>query len=209
MKATFFGAAILVGLVIFATPTHAQRGYGWSGYGYGPMPFGGYGYGSGFSFSLGRGAYAPYYSPYNYGYGPYGYGSNPALGYPGGGYSYPYLTPRYDDYYSRSRYYIPSYSMQVPIARIATTSVPPDQVRLQIILPQADAELTFNGNKEPGAGKVRIFQPAGLEPGYIYSYKIGASWEQNGQPVLDERNIDLAPGSVMTVDFTKPAVEKN
>ena len=54
-----------------------------------------------------------------------------------------------------------------------------------------------------GSGQKRIFTSPALESGYSYSYRVTASWMDNGQEVRLERVVPVAPGRISNVDFTR------
>lgn len=139
-------------------------------------------------------------SPRFYGSG-YGYGSYPRYGY-SSGYGY-------DPYYSSGSYYGPynygsptSYATQPgPVQSPAGAN----QAQLQVILPDANAEVALNGEKIPSSGRDRTFVSPPLQAGQQYSYTVTASWTQAGRPVSDTRTVAVTPGRVIVVDFTRPA----
>jgi len=82
-----------------------------------------------------------------------------------------------------------------------------NQARVQLILPDKDAQVTVEGAKTASLGKTRYFESPPLEQGYKYSYKVAATWMKDGQPVTDVRTVPIFPGRISVVDFTRPPSE--
>lgn len=161
-----------------------------------PGNYYGHNRGSYFSLSLyggglyGGGLYGGgwYGSPF-YGYSPYrAYGSG-----------YFYSSP--DVYYSTSP---PVIYQPAPAAPAALTA---DQARVQVIVADPEAQIVVEGAKTLSLGRTRYFDSPSLEPGYKYSYKVVATWTQDGRPVSDVRVVTVLPGRVSVVDFTQPSSE--
>jgi uncharacterized protein (TIGR03000 family) len=143
----------------------------------------------------------------------------------GWGWCYPrYRYVAYDPYY----YYHPSYVYGAPRDYSATpyyegratpaeprsgSAVPPPpraastgtSARIEVRVPDADAEVTFDGRKTSAVGHTRLLETPDLEPGESYSARVVARWQQDGRPIIDERKIDLTAGGSVVVDFTRPA----
>jgi uncharacterized protein (TIGR03000 family) len=94
-----------------------------------------------------------------------------------------------------------------PEAAPAALGLPSNRARVQVVLPDPEASVLFDGNKTSSLGRVRLFDPPELQPGVVYTYKITATWMQGGQPVTDVRNVSVTGGQVTLVNFTRPAVE--
>lgn len=156
------------------------RGYGYGGYydgyGYGRGYYDGYGYGRGYGY--GYPGYSSYYYP-SYSYGP-GYN----YGYWNGGYGY---APSYGGGYG------PSYAM--PTQQDSSTAT------VQVKLPDANAEVWFDGQKTRQNGSTRTFTTPPLDG--QYQYQISAAWHQDGRLVTQERTVSVKPGANVTVDFTQ------
>lgn len=108
--------------------------------------------------------------------------------YSGYGYGYPY---------SYAPVYRPS-----PAAAAAPLS---NTAWVQVILPDADGEVWFNGSKTGQAGTTRFFESTPLEPGRSYTYKVTAAWHRNGELVTAERSVGVTSGNSTVVDFTRPS----
>jgi uncharacterized protein (TIGR03000 family) len=131
-----------------------------------------------------------YFSPYRSLYGAYG-GYNGLYGAASGFGSY--FAP-----------YIPEDPNLAP-----PTAPPPASgtAQIQVLLPDADGEVWFDGRKTRQLGNTRLFATPQLEPGKAYSYQVSAAWHQNGKLVGDERTIEVAAGRTVIVDFSRPAPE--
>jgi uncharacterized protein (TIGR03000 family) len=77
--------------------------------------------------------------------------------------------------------------------------------RIVVRLP-ADAQLWVDDYQSTQTGPVRqLNTPASLEPGKTYHYTLKAQWNQNGQPVTQERAVSFQAGQSVDVDFNQPA----
>jgi uncharacterized protein (TIGR03000 family) len=77
--------------------------------------------------------------------------------------------------------------------------------RIVVRLP-ADAQLWVDDYQSNQTGPVRqLNTPASLEPGRAYHYTLKAQWNQNGQPVTQERTVSFQAGQSVDVDFNQPA----
>jgi len=161
-----------------------RGGYGGGGYGRG-----GYGYG-GFGLGLGLG--------YGFGYGGLGYGGYP---YYGGGYS--------DGGNSYNSYYPPTTSdpSAAPAYANQQPATPPTDAHIEVIVPDAQAKVWFDGSLTQQTGTQRIFTTPSLGTTGVYRYTLRASWSQNGQPVTQDRTIAVTPGRTTLVDFSQPVRE--
>jgi uncharacterized protein (TIGR03000 family) len=73
---------------------------------------------------------------------------------------------------------------------------------VEVKVPQADAELWFQGVKTNRTGKVREFASPALDRGTTYSYQVRARWMDNGEPVERTRSVTVRAGERVRVDFT-------
>jgi uncharacterized protein (TIGR03000 family) len=136
------------------------------------------------------GFYPGYASPYWYNYGP-------------GNYDYGYAAPS-------AVYVNPSYSNPGYLnPNDAVPSMPSaaglnNTAEIDVTLPRADAKVWVDGTPmTEGTGAQRAFVSPTLEAGYSYSYRVTASWMENGQEVRVERRVPVSPGRVSIMDFTK------
>ena len=202
MYKTFLLASALAGALIFAQPAAAQHGHGGPGHGHGGHGghYGGHGghYGGHFG-HYGHGLVDHFLGHHQHGYyyPSYGYGSYYASP------NYSYSSPGYYNYPSTNYQYYPPTSG----APIVQPQVSSDQAQIQVVLPNPDAEVTFDGAKTTSVGRVRLFHTSSLDPNGSYSYRIGASWMQDGRPITDARVVSVAPGRTVVVDFTQPVTE--
>jgi uncharacterized protein (TIGR03000 family) len=159
----------------------------------------------------GRGGYGPGYYDRGYGYG-YGYGyGGYGYGYPGvtfGGRNWGITVPfdsgssYYDrGYYSSRPYY---YSNPQTYAQGGYEEASPqNSAQIEVIVPDPNAEVRFNGHATREMGRRRMFFTAPLEAGYKYSYEVDARWQQDGQSRSDSRTVQIQPGGRAVVDFTR------
>ncbi|MBL8822800.1 MAG: TIGR03000 domain-containing protein [Planctomycetia bacterium] len=135
------------------------------------------------------------YDPFYYTYNPWYYTPPPIVNY----YSMSMPIPRVD----------PSELLEsVTSRRTVETALRPNQARLQVILPQADAELQIDGQTTTSVGSVRNFDTPELDPGMLYTYTVEAMWKSRGEMQRDVRRVDVRAGSRVMVDFTKPATSE-
>lgn len=217
---SFLGSAALSLATIFAlsSDASAQHRGGFSGGAYHGGPRGGLGGSTGFHAGGYNHGYrqGPYYSHGGHGY--FGYPRYPGYGYgyglyPGfgitlgiGGLGY----GGYNGYYGGGVGYNPGYYSAAPnyvMPSMAYAPAPapqgPGSARIIVRLP-ADAKLWIDDYQSTQTGPVRELQtPATLQPGQIYHYTLKATWTANGQPVTQERVVDVQAGIVTDVDFGK------
>lgn len=189
MYKTFLLTGVVMAGLVFVQPAAAQHGHGGhahGGHSYGHSSGHGYSHG-GLGHILGHDHH--YYPSYRYG----SYYSSPY---------YSYSPPAYYTYPSTSYQYYPPTS-SAPIVDPASAN----QAQIQVVLPYPEAEVTFDGAKTTSVGRARLFNTPSLDPSGKYSYRIGASWMEDGRPVTDIRVVSVAPGRTVVVDFTKPTSE--
>lgn len=200
-------------LFFVADQAHAQRGRGgygrggigigrgYGGYGYG-RGYGGFGYGSGYGYGLGYGGLG--YGNYGYGglgYGNYGYGG---LGY-GRGYGYGNTSMYYSPGYNYNSYgYAPSYDYAPTYVPDSPQYVQPmDYANIRVILPDGNAKVWFDGKATQQTGTDRMFSTPSMANGATGTYRVRASWMQNGREEVQERAITVSPGQTYVIDFTR------
>jgi uncharacterized protein (TIGR03000 family) len=95
-----------------------------------------------------------------------------------------------------------------PGAKLPSTAVlprpPGNQAIVCVKLPDADAEVWFDGRKTDSTGATRVFETPDLTPGKDYHYTVKAVWLENAQFVPHERTVAVSAGQVSTADFTLP-----
>jgi uncharacterized protein (TIGR03000 family) len=77
--------------------------------------------------------------------------------------------------------------------------------RVQVVLPNPEAQVTIGGVKMESLGMVRTFELPPVDQGKSDTYKVTATWIDNGKPITDMRKVAVIAGSVAKVDFTQPA----
>ena len=128
------------------------------------------------------------------GYGGFGYG--------GYGAGYPYYGGGYGGYYA---YDTPTYVATDSVASAPAPTPAADQAVVHVVLPDANAEVSLNGEKIESSGRERDFFSPQLESGRQYTYTVTASWSLGDRRVGDSRTITVTPGQRTVVDFTRPA----
>jgi uncharacterized protein (TIGR03000 family) len=139
-----------------------------------------------------------------YAYAPNGYYSSPRGFYVYGSTNGSGPGPAYGSY-GRT---VPPY-LEVPLGprRLAQVPPPPEipgAARVEVILPDPDAELVIDGRKSSKLGRSRSFESPKLEPGKTVTYEIRATWTEGGQTVTQDRKVTLIAGDSKVVDFTRP-----
>lgn len=168
-----------------------HNGYHNGGYygGYRGYPYYGYGYPFGLAIGLGFGSY--YSSPY-YGSGYYG----------NGGYSSYAVSAYSPDYSYGQTTSLESFPANPPIERSATAyPLAADKVRMLIIVPTPDVELTINGQATTQQGTDRLFDSPSMEPGKTYVYSLRATWSKDGHQITRKKDIDVETGKTYTIVF--------
>jgi uncharacterized protein (TIGR03000 family) len=122
------------------------------------------------------GAAYPYYDYYYPDYG-YGYAIAPQAGY-------------FSDFANDN---------VVPVPQVANL-----RAHIDVVVPDPNAVLMFNGYQTSSVGPTRQFDTPDLQPGTDYTYTIRAMWFQGGQPMSAERMVRVRAGSQAVVDFTQP-----
>jgi uncharacterized protein (TIGR03000 family) len=167
---------------------------GWYGGGnyYGHHRYGGYGY----------------YPYWGYGYYPY-YGSYDSY-YPYYDYDYPTYSGSYSTYgdvAADDGYSTPAPASGYQALYPSTATVKPDNAATISVKVPADAQVTFNGTPTTSTGTFRQFESPPLAAGK-YAYDVQARWHENGKEVIQTRQIIVAPGAHVEVDFpTRPETE--
>lgn len=135
---------------------------------------------------------------------------------------FPSIYYGYDPWYYTPAPIVNYYSMNMPIPRVdpsellesvtskrtVEAALRPNQARLQVILPNADAELQIDGEPTTSVGSVRNFDTPELDPGMLHTYTVEAMWKSRGETRRDVRRVDVRAGSRVMVDFTKPATSE-
>jgi uncharacterized protein (TIGR03000 family) len=80
----------------------------------------------------------------------------------------------------------------------------PERGRVEVLLPDPDADVWFNGQKTTTPGAQRRYTTPPLEPGREYAYTVRASWLQGGKAMVVERQVRVTAGLTAVVDFTRP-----
>jgi uncharacterized protein (TIGR03000 family) len=188
-------AGALGAALIFVQPAAAQHRHGGHSHGHshGHHHHGHYhgGFG-GFGGSFGHYGHHHHYPSYLYG------------GFYGSPY-YSYSSPSYYTYPPASYQYA-SPAPSAPLVDPAPVA-DPTTAQIQVVLPNPDAELTFDGARTSSVGRVRLYHTPALDPSRSNSYRIGISWVQDGRAMTDARVVSVAPGRMSVVDFTQPATE--
>jgi uncharacterized protein (TIGR03000 family) len=132
------------------------------------------------------------------------YGGNGYGGY-GGGYGYGSRGGYYNSgpYYNNGGYYSSNdYNGDGSYAQ-APSQAQGQAAQVEVMVPDPNAEVFFNGQRTMETGQRRVFTTVPLEPGYKYSYDIRATWMQNGQRMSRDQTVQLQPGGHSVVDFGK------
>jgi uncharacterized protein (TIGR03000 family) len=222
MRQSRVGAAVLLGaaaLLLVPAAASAQvrfgggrfgggyyGGYspGMYNYGYAPGFYGNYGY------SSYGGGYYPGYSTYGSGYYPGSVWGNYNRGsYYGNGSTYPGYGAT--DFYSSgsagmSSYYGPGTMPDAGYSYGARAGAETrDSVRLNVRLPDPNAEVWVEGKRTEQRGTSREFVSPALNPDKSYTYEVRARWTENGKDVERTKTVPVRANGTVTVDFTSSA----
>lgn len=143
-----------------------------------------------------------YYAGCGYGgYGCVGYGYG-GWGYPVYGYGYASYTPVYRPVYA------PVYASVVSTSRAsvrpAVQTVKPTTLTVNV---PADAKLFVNDQQMKAQGPRRQFTSRSLKPGAAYNYRVRVEFVRDGQPVSEEKQIQLVAGQLRSLTFAEPATK--
>jgi uncharacterized protein (TIGR03000 family) len=157
----------------------------------------------------------PYYPPnrmpgwdweYTYPYSPYNLARRYAYPYP-----VPYAVP-YPVYTPAPTTLVSGYNglprpqdvlMPTPTGPLRTP--PPNSALIVVRVPAEFTQLTFDGVPTTSVGLTRYYTTPELPPGQPLKYAITAIVNRNGQPVREERDVQVIAGQTTMIDFTRPA----
>jgi uncharacterized protein (TIGR03000 family) len=165
---------------------HVSAGHG-GGYHGGGYHGGGY-YGRGF---YGGGYYGGFYPLYG------GWG-----GYWPGYYTYPYYADTYSPDYS-----VPAYPYPTTYPTDNAVQPASNIANVRVIVPDPQARVWFDGTLMTQTGSDRLYNTPALSPGSTYSYKVRATWMENGHEMSQEQSVSVAPGQTKVVDFAHVSTE--
>jgi uncharacterized protein (TIGR03000 family) len=228
MRTRWIAFGLLLAVSVLLTPAKANAQFFYNPYGglYGPNPytFGG-GYGSGYYGGYGGGYYGGNRGMYGMGgyYGNYGYSGGMIPTFSGilpANYGYGalysaqtlpgWMTSGSGDAPPRSR---PTLSPAVPVKGSDVTPAAYGGqgaiATVEVKLPNAQAEIWFEGVQMKEVGVVREFTSPPLDPNSKYSYEIKIRWpDTSGKLQETFRSISVRAGQRAFVDFTKSAKQK-
>jgi uncharacterized protein (TIGR03000 family) len=87
-----------------------------------------------------------------------------------------------------------------PVQSIMASSPAEQPAYLTVQLPDPNASVLFDGAKTMSTGSVRRFESPPLSQG-DYTYRITASWMENGKMTTKTREVHVAPGVQSVVNF--------
>jgi len=218
LKRLAAGTAVLGLVLALATNADAQRrgggsrGGSWSG-GHSGSWSGHSGSWSGNHWG-GHNGFAIYAPGFGFGYG-YGYGY-PYYGggyyqpYYGGGYysgdymePYAYSQPYYssEPYYSSNMPYSQGYEEAEQGAQPAYNQPRGDEAMIRVLVPNADARVTFDGHQTQQKGMQRTFTTTLPDRNSDFTYMVRATWTEDGREMKRERKVKVRAGQPITVDL--------
>jgi uncharacterized protein (TIGR03000 family) len=95
----------------------------------------------------------------------------------------------------------PPASEAIPPLEEPPPAAAPGQV--EVLLPDANGLLWFDGRRMKATGDVRQFTTPPLEPGREYFYDVLAAWHDKGRLVTDHRRVPVSAGGTTIIDFTR------
>jgi uncharacterized protein (TIGR03000 family) len=95
-----------------------------------------------------------------------------------------------------------------PATRISNYYTPANEAaanvaRIRVMLPDPQARVLFEDTATKQIGTDRLFITPPLTVGVASSYRVRASFLQNGREVVQERVVTVAPGMTYVLDFTQ------
>jgi uncharacterized protein (TIGR03000 family) len=182
-------------LLTLADFAHAQRrgggggnrGGGWGGYGGGGW--------NSWNNNSWNNVWRSYTSPYYWNGG----------GYYGGRSSYYYDYPRSTYYYDVAPSYYAAPSTQFYYEPAPQQA--PDTAQIRVLVPDPNARVWFDGNPTQQTGTDRLFHTPSLQAGVANTYRIRATFMQNGREMTQERVVSVTPGRMSMVDFNQAQAE--
>jgi uncharacterized protein (TIGR03000 family) len=175
-------------------------GYGSSGgYGYGSSggwgSSGGYGYGS--SGGYGYGSSGGYSGGYNGGYAPPAPGTAPAAP----GTTAPVTPPAPSNAPAPAPAPVPGPTTYHPTYGPERTSA-----TLSVKVP-AEAKVFVNDRPTMSTGEQREFVSRNLQAGARYNYDVRVEFIRNGEPVIENKSVQVTAGQTANLDFTGESIE--
>jgi uncharacterized protein (TIGR03000 family) len=95
--------------------------------------------------------------------------------------------------------------IRMPQASGEVRVAPADAGVIVIHVPDADAEVLFDGDPSYTAGTTRTFVTPHLPDGETAEYKVAIRWKQGGDEVKKEMDVQARPGRITVVDWTRDA----
>jgi uncharacterized protein (TIGR03000 family) len=83
----------------------------------------------------------------------------------------------------------------------------PNRASLEIIVPEATADVQIEGQRTTLYGTKRYFVSPYLEPAKTFQYTVIMKRYDSGKLVEEVRRVEVRGGSWVTIDFTRPQVE--
>ena len=93
--------------------------------------------------------------------------------------------------------------LQMPQASGPVKEPPADAAVIVVHVPDASAEVLFDGERTYTAGTTRYFVTPDLPDGQTEKYTVSARWKQHGESVKREHKIEAEAGQVQVVDFMR------
>jgi uncharacterized protein (TIGR03000 family) len=75
--------------------------------------------------------------------------------------------------------------------------------KIHVYLPTTEAKLYFDDNATKLTGKDREFRSPALEEGKRYTYKVVATWIENGREVTHETKVVFHAGEDVSINFRR------
>jgi uncharacterized protein (TIGR03000 family) len=72
----------------------------------------------------------------------------------------------------------------------------------------ADAQIWFDGSPTVQTGEQRQFVSPPLHPGSTYVYRVRVRWTEGGRPIEKTRQVSVALGSQIELNFTTPSAKE-
>ena len=76
-----------------------------------------------------------------------------------------------------------------------------NESKIHVLLPTEDTKFYCDGKLCKATGKERTFKSPALETGKRYTYRLVATWIENGKEVSHDANIEFRAGEDIRIDF--------
>src|SRR5262249_25878522 len=84
------------------------------------------------------------------------------------------------------------------------TAPPANAAVIQVQVPNDATQVQIDGVRTTSLGTTRFYATPELATDKTFTYTITATFERNGQPVPEERRVEVTAGKTSVVNFNRP-----